>query len=241
MSRTRPRQGVLDCGLVLLHEDRHILVVDKPPGLLTIATAKERTRTVYHVLTDHVRKRATRSRNRVFIVHRLDRETSGLLVFAKTPEAKQRLQSGWESVQKTYLAVVHETPAKREDVLSSYLAENRAHVVYATADPSKGKLARTAYRVIGEAKGVALLEVDLMTGRKNQIRVQLADIGHPVVGDKKYGRKDGKSVRLGLHARSLSFEHPDTGRRLTFDTEVPHWFSKRVGGPGSGGRSETSD
>ena len=136
---------------------------------------------MYHILTDYARKGSSRSRNRVFIVHRLDRETSGILLFAKTPEAKHRLQSRWKETRKTYLAVVHGTPEKQEDVLSSYLAENRAHVVYATSNPSKGKLARTGYRVIRKAKGKALLEVDLLTGRKNQIRVQLADIGHPVV------------------------------------------------------------
>ena len=231
MASSRSRRRTLDSRLVLLHEDDHILVVDKPPGLLTIATAKERAKTAYYILTDYVRGRSGRSRNRVYIVHRLDRETSGLLVFARTPEAKQKLQSGWKETEKTYLAVVHGKLESPEALLESHLAENKAYVVYATSNPKEGKLARTGYRVLKQAKAKALLEVDLLTGRMHQIRVQLADIGHPIVGDTKYGKPGSSRVRLGLHALALSIVHPATGRRLSFQTDAPPWFHKQVGGP----------
>jgi len=227
--RSTPSTRFLPKGLAILYEDSDILVVDKPAGLLTIATAKEKSRTLYFMLTDYVRKGSSKSRRRLFVVHRLDRETSGILVFAKNKGAKLFLQGHWQETEKKYLGVVHGKLEKRADTITSYLAENRAHVVYATADPQKGKLSRTAYRVLKERKGFSLLEVSPLTGRKHQIRVHLADIGHPVVGEKKYGRKDKSHTRLALHARSISFKHPFSGERLTFEAEVPAYFEKLVG------------
>ncbi|MFH1024542.1 MAG: RluA family pseudouridine synthase [Planctomycetota bacterium] len=225
-----PGGKFLSQGLVILYEDRDLLVVDKPPGLLTIATETENRRTAYFILTDYVRKGASKSRNRVFIVHRLDREASGVLVFAKNEPAKLRLQKDWEQTKKLYLAVVHGQCKKTEDVISSCLAENRAHVVYATSDPAKGKLSRTAYRVLAEGNGRTLLEVDLLTGRKHQIRVHLAGMGNPIVGDAKYGKPERAPARLALHARSLSFNHPHNGRRLTFESRIPAYLKALVGG-----------
>ena len=220
-------------GLAILHEDDDILVVDKPAGLLTIATAGEKARTAYFVLTDYVRRGCARSPKRLFIVHRLDRETSGVLVFAKNTEAKLRLQNQWKEreTEKKYLAVVQGRVAKREGIISTYLAENKAQVVYSTTDAEKGKLSRTFYRVLRQAKGFSLLEVQPMTGRKHQIRVHLAGIGHPIVGDTKYGQEPrvGKAPRLALHARSLSFKHPTSGRQLTFEADVPALFDRLVG------------
>ncbi len=216
-------------GLSILYEDRDILVVDKPAGLLTIATDAEKERTAYHHLTEYVRKGQARSRNRIFIVHRLDRETSGVLAFAKTEEAKFTLQEHWEETEKTYLAVVPGHLTRPEGVIESYLAENTAHVVYSTNNPEKGKWSRTAYRVVRETKEHSLLEVDLLTGRKHQIRVHLANIGHPVVGDKKYGQTPDSHGRLALHAHRLAFAHPFTGRRLQFEAKVPSHFYKMVG------------
>lgn len=225
----RSRPGFLPHGLVILHEDREILVVDKPAGLLTIGTESDKSRTAYFILTDYVRKGCARCRNRVFIVHRLDRETSGVLVFAKSEEAKFRLQGEWSETEKKYLAVVHGRCQKRAGTITTYLAENRAHVVYSTADPTKGKLSHTVYRVLKQTKDFTLLEVDLLTGRKNQIRVHLAGIGHPIVGDRKYGSAKEPHVGLALHARSISFRHPFSGQRMTFAAKVPSYFQKLVG------------
>jgi len=213
----------------IVHEDADILVVVKPSGLLTMGTERDKTHTAYAILTDYVRKGYSKSSKRIFIVHRLDRDTSGLLVFAKTVEAKKRLQGRWEETEKKYLTVVHGRIEKLEGLITSYLTENAAHVVYATKDPAKGKLARTAYLVLKYTQEFSLLEVDLLTGRKHQIRVHLADIGHPVVGDEKYGKQGKAYRRLALHAISLSFIHPTIGRRLTFETEFPEYFNKLLG------------
>lgn len=226
---SRPTSRFLARGLAILYEDREILVVDKPAGLLTMGTEREKARTAYWALTEYVRKGAAKSRNRIFIVHRLDRETSGVLVFAKTVEAKVGLQRRWDETKKRYLAVVHGTCEKRAETITSYLAENSAHGVYSTADPKKGKWAQTAYTVLKETKHLALLDVELLTGRKHQIRVHLADRGHPVVGDKRYGRADRAHRRLALHASSLAFRHPVSGEALTFEAKAPAYFTELVG------------
>ena len=215
-------------GLAILHEDRDLIVVDKPPGLLTIGTDREKSRTAYFILTDYVRKGVAKSRNRIFIVHRLDRETSGILVFAKNEAAKFRLQSQWQDTKKQYLAVVHGRCEKRAETITTYLAENRAHGVYTTNDARKGKLAHTAYKVLKQTKEFSLLEVDLLTGRKHQIRVHLAAIGHPVVGDLRYGPERKIRNRLALHAKSISFVHPVSGEPLSFSTKVPPYFTALV-------------
>ena len=216
-------------GLVILHEDRDIIVVDKPPGLLTISTDREKSRTAYFILTDYVRKGVAKSRNRIFIVHRLDRETSGILIFAKNEQAKFRLQNHWQDTKKKYLAVVHGRSEKRAETITTYLAENQARGVYTTNDTRRGRVARTAYKVLKQTKDFSLLEVDLLTGRKHQIRVHLADIGHPVVGDPRYGQERKTHERLALHAQSISFEHPFSGEPLTFETTVPAYFTTLVG------------
>jgi 23S rRNA pseudouridine1911/1915/1917 synthase len=217
-------------GLVILHEDNDILVINKPTGLLTMGTDAEKTRTAFYALNNYVRKGTLKSKKRVYIVHRLDRDTSGVIVFAKTEKAKQTLQEGWQETKKRYLAIVHGRCEKQQDILSSYLAENTAHKVYSTHDAKKGKPARTAYRVLQELKDFSLLEVDLLTGRKHQIRVHLAEIGHPVVGDKKYGRSDDPWKYLALHAFSLTLRHPFNGREMTFQHEPPGHFRSLLGG-----------
>ncbi|MGH7929642.1 MAG: RluA family pseudouridine synthase [Candidatus Binatia bacterium] len=234
---SNPRAQFLPRGIVILHEDRDILVVDKPAGLLTMGTDSDKTRTAYFVLTDYVRKGYSKSRNRIFIVHRLDRETSGILVFAKTIEAKLSLQNQWKETEKKYLAVVHGQCDKKTETITTYLAENKAHFVYSTSNTTKGRLARTAYKVLKETKDFALLEIELLTGRKHQIRVHLAGIGHAVVGDQKYGKQDRGRARLALHASSISFKHPYSGQQLTFEAKVPVYFHQLVGSVATAGRS----
>lgn len=213
-------------GLPILYEDRDLLVVDKPAGLLTIGTDRDKSRTAHALLNDYVRKGDPKSRNRVYVVHRLDQDTSGLLLFAKSEPAKKVLQQNWETTEKHYLAIVHGRLTVKEGTLTSYLAENSAQRVYSTADASKGKFSQTAYRVTQESRGFSLVEIHLLTGRKHQIRVQFADLGHPVAGDKKYSDGPPATYRLALHARSLAFIHPHNGRPMTFDTGMPEEFSR---------------
>jgi tRNA pseudouridine32 synthase/23S rRNA pseudouridine746 synthase/23S rRNA pseudouridine1911/1915/1917 synthase len=203
--------------------------VEKPSGLLTMGTDRDKTRTVHTILNDYVRKGDPRSRNRIYIVHRLDRETSGILIFAKCEQAKIFLQDNWQDVDKSYLAVVHGTPSPKEGLISSYLAENSAFSVYSTADSTQGKLSRTEYRVLKETKGLSLLDIHLLTGRKHQIRVHFSEKGHPVVGDRKYGKAGDSNATLALHARSLSFTHPVTGKKMIFTTGIPDTFIRLVG------------
>ena len=213
-------------GQLILHEDRDILIVDKAPGLLTMGTKRDRVETAYFRLTEYVRKGNPKSRERIFIVHRLDREVSGILVFARSVEAKNALQTQWANVEKHYLALVHGVPEKSEGSFRSYLIENGVHRVHSTTDSKRGRLSRTAYRVLGHSDEISLLDVRLLTGRKHQIRVHLADHGLPIVGDTKYGEKNTTARRLALHAKSLAFDHPHTGDRCFFETRVPHMFSK---------------
>ena len=228
-AQKRPSKSHLPRGVVIIHEDRDILVVEKPPGLLTVGTDKVRWETLYYKLTDYVRRGNAKSRERIFIVHRLDREASGILVFARTEKAKSCLQSQWSEVEKRYIAVVHGRLTPKSGVLTSYLAENKAHIVYSTGNSTKGRVSHTGYNVIRERDAFSLLEIDLLTGRKHQIRVQLAARGHSIVGDRKYGNADKVHRRLALHAKSLSFNHPSSGQRMTFETRIPKYFTGLVG------------
>jgi RluA family pseudouridine synthase len=228
-SISRPGNRHFPKGVSILYEDDDILLAVKPPGLLTMGTERDKSRTLYAMLTAYVRKGYSKSSKRIFIVHRLDRDTSGIVIFAKSMEAKLRLQGRWEETEKKYIAIVHGRCEKREATISTYLAENKARVVYSTTDSIKGKLSHTAYRVLKDTKEFSLLEVNPLTGRKHQIRVHLAGIGHPVMGDEKYGERKKANNWLALHAKSISFTHPISGKRLTFDTGFPEYFNKLVG------------
>jgi len=217
-------------GMTILYEDWDILVVDKMPGLLTVASETVRENTVHYLLNEYVRKGNSKSKNRAFIVHRLDRDTSGVLVFAKSDPAKHFLQDNWSGFKKKYYAVVSGTLAEKEGVVTSHLAENSVHRMYSVSDPAQGKFARTGYRVLKEGSERSLLEIDLMTGRKNQIRVHMADLGHAVVGDKKYGTKEPGIKRLCLHSASLKLLHPFTKETMTFEAKVPGYFGALVKG-----------
>ncbi|TFG48295.1 MAG: RNA pseudouridine synthase, partial [Candidatus Brocadiia bacterium] len=193
MGKKKHTTGKLSRGLEILYEDNDILLADKPAGLLTVGTSTNKTRTATYILTDYVRKGCLKSRKQIFVVHRLDQWTSGVLLFAKSEDVKDRLQAQWKDTKKKYIAVVHGQLVPKEDIITSYLSENSAFVVYSTTDTVKGKLAHTAYKVLKETKQLSLVEIDLLTGRKNQIRVHMADKGNQVAGDRKYGKDDGFS------------------------------------------------
>lgn len=224
----KPNRKHLPRGLEILYEDDATLVVNKPAGLLTVSTPTNKTRTVHYILTDYVRKGNPKSKKELFVVHRLDQWTSGVLVFAKSLKVREQLQDQWTRVEKKYAAVVHGRLTPSEGIISSYLAENKAFKVYSTNDPKKGKLAQTAYTTLKTNEQFSLLEITLLTGRKNQIRVHMADQGHPVVGDRKYGDPDDPCRRLALHAKSISFTHPATGRAMTFNTKAPADFGRLI-------------
>ena len=211
-------------GLRRVHEDDDLLVIDKPPGLLTIATEHERERTAYRMLAEYV---AGERGRRLFIVHRLDRETSGLLVFAKSPAAKRALQAQFEarSVERRYVAVVEGTLASRDGVLRSRLRVDRSLRVRPTRRRTEGKEAITAYRVLEQRDSCAVVELTLTTGRRGQIRAQLATLGHPIVGDVRYGARRDPLRRVCLHATRLSFTGP-MNRRLSFDSAPPSAFKR---------------
>ena len=217
-------------GLDILHEDRDLFVVDKAVGVLTIGTRRDEAFTAENVLNDYVRKGCARSNKHVWLVHRLDRETSGVLLFAKTEEAQLRLKDNWKATEKFYLAAVRGILPEKRGVFSSYLAENEDLYVHSVTDPSRGKLSQTAYAVVKETPTLSFVKIKLLTGRKNQIRVHFAEAGHPVVGDPKYGRDDPFRERLCLHAKSIAFDHPHSGKRLFFDTPIPGTFVRLARG-----------
>jgi tRNA pseudouridine32 synthase/23S rRNA pseudouridine746 synthase/23S rRNA pseudouridine1911/1915/1917 synthase len=217
-------------GLTILYEDRDILVADKTAGLLTVSDSKGPCTTAHELLNNYVRRGNPKSRNRIYIVHRLDRETSGVLVFAKSETAKQYLQDNWQEFRKTYYAVVCGILAEKEGIITSYLAENSAFKMYSVTDPEKGKLAKTGYRVLKEVPRFSLLEIELLTGRKNQIRVHLADKGCPVAGDTKYGDKEKSFKKLTLHSAAITLTHPFLKEKMTFSALVPAYFELLIPG-----------
>jgi len=211
---------VIAAGIKVHFEDATLIVIDKPPDLLTVATEAEQEKTAYFQLTDYLRT-ASRDRERVWIVHRLDRETSGLMVFAKTPEAKSILQTGWDDVEKRYQAVIEGLLPNDKGTFQSWLDETNPFKVFSVPRSTGTRQAITHYRVLKRNRGRTLVELTLATGRRHQIRVHLADAGCPVVGDKKYGAKTNPAKRLGLHAFALRFPHPVTHQELRFESSLP--------------------
>jgi RluA family pseudouridine synthase len=226
-SKIKIRTRYVPAGIKILYEDRDILVIDKSSGLLSVKANYEKEKTAYSLLTTYIRKGYAKTKIRLFVVHRLDRETSGVMVFAKSYEIREKFAAQWGNVEKKYLALVHGKLSEETGIIESYLTENEDYRVQSVDDSEKGDLARTKYKVIKEAKNTSLLEIDLLTGKKNQIRVHLSEKGHPVVGDEKYGKKNNSKVkvRLALHAWSIKFKHPFTNEEMKFETVVPGCFS----------------
>lgn len=212
-------------GVTILYEDQDMIVVEKEAGWLSIATEKEKRRTALHQLMNYVKKE--HPKNRVFIVHRLDKDTSGVMVFARSEAVKRKLQNNWDTVVKErgYVALVEGKLSKAKGTITSSLKETRTKLMYSSHKPNDGLFAKTRYRLMQGNEAFSLVEVQLDTGRKNQIRVHMNDIGHPVVGDKKYGATEGNVIgRLGLHARRLRIQHPRTNQLMTFESDVPSSF-----------------
>ena len=210
----------------ILYEDRDILVIDKPAGLLTIANEKEKVRTAYHMLTDYVRQES--KFGRVFVVHRLDRDTSGVVLFAKNEETKRAFQEDWDArvLRRGYRALVEGVPQPPEGEVRSFLRETRTHLVYSGAPGRDAKEAVTLYRTLASGGGYALLEIDLKTGRKNQIRVHMSDLGHPIAGDRQYGARTRPLGRLCLHAHRLELIDPRSGEKRVFAAREPAAFRR---------------
>lgn len=215
-------------GIRLLFEDDYLLVIDKPPGMLSMATDEERNATAYHLLREYVRN--TKPQARIFIVHRLDRETSGVMMYAKTEAVQQTLQNNWKEavLERVYTVLVEGRVTPPEGTIRSWLKESKTKTMYVTKR-GDGQLAVTHYKVMEQTDEYSLLECRLETGRKNQIRVHMQSQGHSVVGDKKYGSKRSPFGRLGLHARVLAFVHPVTQELLRFETPVPQAFRRVFG------------
>lgn len=212
--------------LKIIFEDEDIIVIDKEKDLLSVATEKEKTETAYSIVRDYLKKK--NSKNKIFVVHRLDKDTSGIMIFAKNEKSKNILQDSWnENVKKrNYVALVEGKVKKEKDRIESYLAENKACITYSTFNEKNGKKAITEYKKIYSNNNYSLLDVEIHTGKKNQIRVHMQDIGHSIVGDKKYKSTKNPINRLGLHATSISFIHPTTKKIVTFSSEIPNEFIK---------------
>jgi 23S rRNA pseudouridine1911/1915/1917 synthase len=222
-----PPPPALPAPLRLVHEDAALVVVDKPAGLLTIADARERERTVYRMLRDWLDARAA---GRVFVVHRLDRETSGLLVFARTPAAKAALQAQFRArtPERLYVARVEGAVRADEGTLTSRLTEDHSLRVRPVEGAARGRVAITRYRVLERDRDDTLLELSLVTGRRGQIRAQLAALGHPILGDRAYGARRDPLRRVALHATRLGLVHPGGGR-VVFQSPPPPGFRRRPG------------
>lgn len=211
--------------LDIIYQDKYIIVINKPSGLLTVSTEKEKEQTLFHQV--YLYEKQKNKNNKIFIVHRLDKDTSGLVIFAKTEKIKYLLQDNWDNLVKTweYTALVCGEVKKEKDTIKSWLKENKNFITYSSNKKDDGKLAVTYYEKIETNSKYSLLKINISTGRKNQIRVHMKDIGHPIVGDKKYNSTSNPIKRLGLHANKLEIIHPITKEQLTFESKIPKSFT----------------
>ena len=212
--------------LPIIYEDEDIIAINKPSGLLSVATDREKGRTAYRLVSDYVVSKNPKAR--IHVVHRLDEDTSGVLIFAKSHEVREALQNSWQEIVscRAYYAVVEGEMEQQEGTLRDYLTQNDLHLVYVTKNKTKGKLAVTNYKVIKYKAPFTLLDVHIDSGRKNQIRVQLGNIGHHVIGDDKYGEPANPINRLGLHAYQLTFVNPLNGKAYDIKTDMPEELKK---------------
>lgn len=213
----------------VIYEDDEFIVVNKPNGLLTVASDKEKELTAYKIMMDYVQE--ANSKNRIFVCHRLDKETSGVLIFTKTEKLKDELQNSWNDLVKTreYIAICEGIFEKKEGTKISYLLPTKTNLMFSSHKPNDGQKAITHYQVISELEDLSILKVKIDTGRKNQIRVHMKDLGHNVVGDEKYGSHLDPLGRLGLHARILEFDHPSCNKHYKFIAETPKEFLNLFG------------
>lgn len=218
------RNEEIEKGPNIIYEDHELIVINKPPGLLAIANNIEKEDTAYHQLRKHVQRKNIG--DRIFIVHRLDRDTSGVMLFAKNEELKRQLQTGWKDlmVEKEYIAVTEGQLRKKEGTIKSWLLETKTNLMYSASEDGDGLEAITHYQVLKSKGKYSLLKINLETGRKNQIRVHMKDIGHGIIGDKKYGSHVNPIGRLGLHAHMLVLRHPVTNEVMSFKADVPEKF-----------------
>lgn len=208
-------------GIAIVYEDDYLLVVDKEAKLLSIATDKERRETAYSIVSDYLKR--TDKEAKVYVLHRLDRDTSGLMLYAKSPEVQETLQRNWDRMiqVRSYIAVVQGRPQPSEGVITSWLTEDKNFVMHSADFDNGGQKAITHYKTVKSIRKYTMLSLNLETGRKNQIRVHMQHIGHPIVGDKKYGSTTNAIKRMALHAYELQFEHPVTGEVLEFKSPIP--------------------
>ncbi len=225
LDRSKHKHAFHSKDLDIVYEDPYLLVIDKHPGLLSMSN-NTRQLTAQTVLNRYLEKGG--GRNTSHIVHRLDRDTSGLMVYAKDVQTQQTFVDGWQELvtDRRYIALVEGVFEKPQGCVRSWLTEDKRFITHSSPTDNGGKYAVTHYNVLTSSNGYSLVECVLETGRKNQIRVHMAELGHPVVGDAKYGSKNDPMRRLGLHAYMLSFIHPVTGKRLRFETPVPACFEK---------------
>lgn len=211
--------------LPIIYENDEMIVINKPSGLLSIASDKEKGSTAYRMLTDYVQQKD--KHNRIFVVHRLDEDTSGVLMVAKNPKLQAALQDNWNDLVKSrgYYAIVDGIMENKSGTIKSYLKKNSQNMMYSSKKEGDGQFSVTHYKVIAKKDNYSLLDVHIDSGRKNQIRVHLGDIGHNVIGDDKYGNPSNPIKRLGLHAYELELVHPLTGKTLKFVAPVPKEFN----------------
>ena len=219
--------------LPIIYEDDDIIVINKPSGLLSIASDNEKSSTAYRMLSDYVQQKD--KHNRIFVVHRLDEDTSGVLMVAKNVKIQQALQNNWNEIvtKRGYYAIVEGEMEKKSDTIKSYLKKNSQNLMYSSKKAGDGQLAITHYKVIKSNGTYSLLDVNIDTGRKNQIRVHLGEKGHHVIGDDKYGKPANPIKRLGLHAYELDFIHPFTGKKVKFIAPMPKIFDELFGKEGN--------